>query len=75
MPSNSNGRNPPPPDPFKMPKRLTCFPNILVQDHRPSPSYAALMAALGVDVLAGAPPEELEGGCVLHRPVFAKPTK
>ena len=56
------------PDPFKMPTRLTCFPGILVQDGEPAPSYAALMAFYGVDVLAAAPPPPPASNVVAFRP-------
>jgi hypothetical protein len=61
------------PDPFAFPACLTRFTGD--QDHEPAPSYVALMACYGVDVLAGSPPKELEGGCTLHRPVFTKSSK
>jgi len=61
------------PDPFALP---ACFERFTgPQDHEPAPAYVALMTCCGVDVLAGSPPKELEGGCTLHRPVFKKPVK
>jgi hypothetical protein len=65
-----------PDNPCNLPKRLPQIPEIPAAEVAEAfPSYANLMACYGIDVLAGAPPKELEGGCTLHRPVFKKPAK